>query len=268
MTSGGHVRFAHDGWRGWLDLAAGVAPGRLLARAAEAAGRRSRHAWTRALDGAERGLWLKVYPAPDGHRAARSWRMAERLRARALAAPETVLVATRARAGILVTRDVGGEALADAVTGAGRPAKRRLLHELGAAVARLHDAGFVHGDLVPPNVRVRDGAFVFLDHDRTRAGRALVWWGARRNLVQLGRFVVAGVGVTDRARVLAGYGAARGLARGERRALARWVMAKTIRRRSAIDGIPLDVAMRAGFAALMRSGGPFDPACAGGGGRT
>jgi hypothetical protein len=266
MTAREHVRFTHDGWRGWTDLAAGMAPGRLLARAAEPAGRRSRHAWTRALDGTESGLWLKVYPAPDGHRAERAWRMAEGLRARTLGAPETVLVATRGRAGVIVTRDVGGVALGDALGTAGRRAKRRLLRTLGAGVARLHAEGFVHGDLVPPNVRVRDDALVFLDHDRTRHGRLLVWWGARRNLVQLGRFVVGGVGTTDRARVLAAYAAGRGLARDARRTLARWVMAKTVERRSAIDGIPIEVATRAGFATLMRSGGPYDPARAGDGG--
>jgi hypothetical protein len=127
-------------------------------------------------------------------------------------------------------------------------------------VGALHAAGFVHGDLVPSNVVVRDGDVVLLDHDRTRRGRLLVWWGARRNLVQLGRFVVPGVGLSDRVRVLAAYAGRRGLGRRARRRLARWVAAKTIRRRVAIDRVPGGDAARAGYAALMRSGGPYDPA--------
>src|SRR5262249_46649503 len=149
-----------------------------------------------------------------------------------------------------------------AALGAGNPAarreKRRLLRRLGHAVARLHRSGFVHGDLVPSNVHVRGEAFVFLDHDRTRHGRLLVWWGARRNLVELGRFVVPGVTLADRARVLAGYAAARGLGRAARHGLAAWLVAKTTQRRCTIDGIAPDVATQAGFATLMRSGGPFD----------
>jgi hypothetical protein len=134
--------------------------------------------------------------------------------------------------------------------------KRDLLRRLGIEVARLHAAGFVHGDLVPPNLRWRDGTFVFLDNDRTRRG----WLGARRNLVQLGRFVVPGVTASDRARVLHAYARARGLDRRHRHRLGAWVMRKVVARRCAIDRIPLDTAARAGFRALMRSGGPFDPA--------
>jgi aminoglycoside phosphotransferase (APT) family kinase protein len=146
------------------------------------------------------------------------------------------------------------------VTAAGPAERRALLRRLGAEVARLHEAGFVHGDLVPSNVLARDDGFVLLDHDRTRRGRLLVWWGARRNLVQLGRFVVPGVGVSDRWRVLAAYADRRGLSRRARRRLARWVAAKVTARRIAIDRLPPDEARRAGHARLMRSGGEFDPA--------
>jgi hypothetical protein len=40
------------------------------------------------------------------------------------------------------------------------------------------------------------------------------------------------------------------------------VAAKTIERRIAIDRIPPSMATRAGYAAVMRSGGPYDPAIA------
>jgi hypothetical protein len=252
-----HVRWRHAGWSGVIDLAAGLSPGQVLG-ALDPGGRRSRHAWTRKLDGALTGLWLKVYPAPDGRRAWRAWRMGNALEGAGFDVPDAVLVGRRAGEGVLVTREVGGRPVVDAVAAAGGDAKRELLCGLGRAVGALHAAGFVHGDLVPTNVHVRDGAVVFLDHDRTRRGRLLVWWGARRNLVQLGRVVVPGVSATDRARVLWAYGARRGLSRRARRRLARWVAAKTIARRVAIDRLPADQAQRAGYAAVMRSGGPYD----------
>src|SRR5205814_2445217 len=140
-------------------------------------------------------------------------RMARALAARGFGAPEVLLAAERARAGLLVARDAGGEDLASALARRGltRVGKRALLRALGAEVARLHAAGFVHGDLVPPNVRVSGDRLVFLDNDRTRRSRLLVAVGARRNLVQLGRFVVPGLTLTDRARVLDAYARGRRL---------------------------------------------------------
>jgi hypothetical protein len=188
--------------------------------------------------------------------------MGAALAAADLAAPEAILVGRRDGAGVLVTRDVGGRPLLEAVMTAAGSGKRELLQALGRAVGGLHEAGFVHGDLVPSNVIARDGELVLLDHDRTRHGRVLVWWGARRNLVQLGRFVVPGLRAVDRMRVLCAYADRRGLSRRGRRRLARWVAAKTIARRVAIDRISDPAAARAGYAALMRSGGPYDPATA------
>src|SRR5437870_8825553 len=189
--------------------------------------------------------------------------MGRALRAAGFCAPTVVAAGRRAGAGLLVTRDVGGEELLAAVARcARRSEKRALLGRLGAEVARLHRAGFVHGDLVPPNLRVVGERFVFLDNDRTRRSRLLVRLAARRNLVQLGRFVVPGVTVTDRARVLAAYAAARGLSRRAHRRLARWLVAKTVARRCAIDRIPTAAPARARFRALMRSGGPVDPEAA------
>ena len=254
------ARWRHAGWTGALDLAAGVAPGALVAAASGTSGRRSRHAWTRALDGVHDGLWLKVYPTPDGRRARRAWRMGRALVHAGLDAPEGVLVGTCGGAGLLVTRDLGGRPLLDAIAAARGVATHEILRALGRTVGALHAAGFVHGDLVPSNVQLCDGRLAFLDHDRTRRGRLLVWWGARRNLVQLGRFVVPGVAASDRARVLYAYAERRGLSRRARRRLARWVAAKVVARRVAIDRIPAAVAAEAGHARLMRSGGPFDPA--------
>lgn len=92
--------------------------------------------------------------------------------------------------------------------------KRALLAALGAEVARLHERGFVAGDLVAPNVWLvgddTGASLAFLDHDRTRAGGGPASWRrARRNLVQLNRIPIAGVVATDRLRVYRAYAAAR-----------------------------------------------------------
>jgi hypothetical protein len=255
-----HVPWRAEGWKGWVDPGAGVDPVACLAAAAAAPGRASRHARTLQLPGAGGAVFVKTYPGPGGWRATRAFRMGEALRAAGLGAPTVVAAARRAGAGLLVTRDAGGEDLASAIAGrrAARQVKRALLRALGTEVARLHRAGFVHGDLVPPNVRLVGNRFVFLDNDRTRRSRLLVLLVGRRNLVQLGRFVVAGVTLTDRARVLAAYAAERRLSARARRRLAGWLVRKTVARRCTIDRIPQATAARAGFRELMRSGGPFD----------
>jgi hypothetical protein len=257
---GTHRPWEAEGWRGSIDPEAAVDPTRCLALVARGDGRQSRHARTVEVASAAERLIVKTWPAPGGWRARRAFRMGEALRAAGFAAPDAVLVGEREGAGLLVMRHVGGEDLAVVVGRLPRSSKRALLRLLGDVVGRLHRAGFVHGDLVPPNVRVVDGRLVLLDNDRTRRSRLLVRLTGRRNLVQLGRFVVPGVTATDRIRVLAAYAAARGLGRAARHRLARWVMAKTIARRCAIDGIAPATAARAGFRELMRSGGPFDPA--------
>ena len=254
-----YASWGDDGWRGWVDPAAGEDARTCLAATGAAPVRRSRHAATVRVVVAGATLFVKRYAAPEGWRALRAFRMGEALRAAGFGAPVAVVAGRRGGEGLLATRDTGGDDLIATVTRLrDRRAKRALLRALGAEVGRLHAAGFVHGDLVPPNVRVIDGRFVFLDNDRTRRSVVLVSLAARRNLVQLGRFVVPGVTVTDRARVLAAYGAARGLPRPARRRLARWLVAKTIARRAAIDRIPVAAAAAAGYRELMRSGGRFD----------
>jgi Lipopolysaccharide kinase (Kdo/WaaP) family len=262
MTAVTHRRWSADGWRGWIAAGADVDPLACLARAAAAGGRTSRHARTVALAAGRGRLFVKTWPAPGGWRARRAFRMAVALAAAGFATPPVVAAAERGGEGLLITDDVGGEALVDALVACRdrRRDRRALLAGVGREVGRLHRAGFVHGDLVPPNLRLRDATLVFLDNDRTRRGTLLVRLAGRRNLVQLGRFVVPGVTLTDRARVLRAYARERGLSAAARRRLGRWLVAKTTARRCAIDGIPPAAAARAGFRALMRSGGPFDPA--------
>ena len=114
--------------------------------------------------------------------------------------------------GIIVTARARGVVLPRALrmTGAeGLIHKRALLHTLGEEVARLHRAGFVHGDLTPYNVIVERGEpprFVFIDHERTRRAPIVGRMRRRlRNLVQLGRFELPGLTRADRVRVLRAY---------------------------------------------------------------
>jgi hypothetical protein len=258
-----YVRWREDGWHGWRAREAALDIRAWLAAAASGGGRRSRHARSQRVATDAGVVFVKCYPAPGASRARRAFAMARALAGAGFAAPLPLLVGWRDGAGVLVTADAGGEELLPLVARLAvadpprRRTKRALLLRLGAEIARLHRAGFVHGDLVPPNLRWRDDAPVYLDNDRTR--RALLAVGARRNLVQLGRFVVAGVSATDRARVLQAYADARGWDRRRRHRLGTWLVRKITQRRCAIDHIAPDAAARAGFRTLMQSGGPFDP---------
>jgi hypothetical protein len=136
-------------------------------------------------------------------------------------------------------------------------AKRGLLATLGREIAGLHIRGVVPGDLVPANVwiAIADGdlRIAFLDHDRTRIGRAPVpWHRGRRNLVQLNRVVLTGIGLTDRLRVYRAYVGARGWTRADADRRLGWIVAKTIVRRLAERGTP-STAAGSGFRALMRA---------------
>jgi tRNA A-37 threonylcarbamoyl transferase component Bud32 len=90
--------------------------------------------------------------------------------------------------------------------------KRAILHALGKEIARLHRAGYIHGDLTPYNIFVTGfdpPRFTFIDHERTRhTWRARFERSRLRNLVQLGHFDVKGLTNTDRMRVWCGYRAA------------------------------------------------------------
>ena len=264
MTERGFTVWALDGWHGLVAPDVPVAPHEVLAIAGGEDGRRSRHARTLRVELGRDLVYVKSYPASGARRAFRAFRMGRALARAGFGAPEALLVGRRGGQGVLVTRDVEAASLLDALAAAmagpaALSAKRRFLRALGTEVGRLHRAGFVHGDLVPSNLLVRPTGIVFLDHDRTRRGRPLVWWGARRNLVQLGRFVVAGVTLADRVRVLRAYALARGLGAPAHRRLAAWLVRATTARRCRIDRIAPAAASRAGFRELMRSGGGFDP---------
>ncbi len=172
-------------------------------------------------------LFVKAYDAPRGFlavkervrggRASNVLRMTRALQKRGFSSPRVVLKGTHAASGrtMLASVRADGESLAEIIRptpdGQSRARKRALLRALGSEVARLHRAGFIHGDLTPYNVFVVQGEpprFIFLDHDRTRrgfpAGRR---YRQLRNLVQLGRFDLPGLSNTDRLRVFHAYAA-------------------------------------------------------------
>jgi len=143
------------------------------------------------------------------------------------------LIATARAAGVLLPRFLreAGMPLAE---------KRALLRELGAELARLHRAGFIHGDFTPFNVMVARAApparFVMLDHERTRRTRLAALARPRlRNLVQLGHFDLPGVTMTDRLRVWHGYVGALGEHRRRLRKLASMLRARVERDRARLN---------------------------------
>jgi hypothetical protein len=173
-------------------------------------------------------LFLKTYDAPRGllavkervrgGRANNVLRMTRALQKRGFSSPRVVLKGAHAASGrtMLASLRAEGDSLPDIIIrptpdGPSRSSKRALLRALGSEVARLHRAGFIHGDLTPYNIFVVEGEpprFIFLDHDRTRrafpAGRR---YRQLRNLVQLGRFDLPGLSNTDRLRVFHAYAA-------------------------------------------------------------
>lgn len=146
-----YVRWSAQGWQGWCAADAAVDVDACLAADAAGGGRRSRHARSQAVATAHGRVFVKSYPPPGAARARQAFSMGRALETAGFAAPRALLVGARDGAGLLVTADAGGDDLLAHVTrlaasGAGhRHAKRALLRRLGAEVARLHRAGFVHG---------------------------------------------------------------------------------------------------------------------------
>jgi hypothetical protein len=147
-------------------------------------------------------------------RAAHVASISERLRADAVGVPEILLLGVEHRGGreIVVTARIEGSNVARHLRAAKLAARRAVLRALGAEVARLHRAGYIHGDLTPWNIFItglEPPQFVFIDHERTRRTILSRFERPRmRNLVQLGHLELSGVTNTDRMRVWCGYCAA------------------------------------------------------------
>jgi len=134
--------------------------------------------------------------------------------------------------------------------------KRNSLKQLALEVRRLHQLGFVHGDLVPTNIFASRSAekgirLFFMDNDRTRRYPKWfpqVFW--RRNLVQLNRIPLPGITLQDRVRFLSYYLGSKEWGGPERRLLF-WLERKTRQRRSECDSVDAN----GSFRQLMRWNG-------------
>jgi len=205
-----------------IDSAFGAIDGTLPTRV-----RRSRHAetWFDHLEHAG-GLdvYFKVIDPIRGlnrvrwlfkrRRAAHVASVSEHLRADGVGVPEILLLGVERKGGreIIVTARVDGFNVVRHLKRAKLAARRVVLRALGAEVARMHRAGYIHGDLTPFNIYVtaiEPPQFVFIDHERTRRTILSRFERPRlRNLVQLGHLDLDGVTNTDRMRVWCGYSAA------------------------------------------------------------
>jgi tRNA A-37 threonylcarbamoyl transferase component Bud32 len=136
------------------------------------------------------------------------------LAASGVAVPSVILAVRRGtRTGtgeeLLVTEAVTGSKFKKLLhTAASDPDRGRLLALASAAVAALHQRGFVHGDLLPGNMLVAapDGHIVFIDNERTRQ----ITWPLfhhfrRRNLAQLAFRISQDCGQELLERFLDGY---------------------------------------------------------------
>ena len=242
MTSEVQARIERDGWSLLLAPALVELPSRLgmelIEHTLKIAGggasrplRRSRHASTyqirlgSALSG-ETEVFVKLLDAPRGLKAVRRWirparaarmkSILDALIASGFAVAPILILGDELGGGrtLMVTARVAGEPLPRflrRVAGAPPAPRREVLRALGAEVARLHRAGFIHGDLTPYNIFVAGGTparFSLIDHERTAAPR-FSWERRRlRNLVQLCRFDLEGMGRTDRLRIIEAYGRA------------------------------------------------------------
>ena len=269
MTVAAQARVERDGWSLLLAPALAELPSRLgmelIERALKIAGgggdrllRRSRHASTYQIRlgtplSGETEVFVKVLDAPRGlkairrlvlrSRAERMQSILDALAASGFAVAPILMLGDERESGrtMMVTARVAGEPLPRLLRRAASapPARRReVLRALGAEVARLHRAGFVHGDLTPYNIFVANGPpmrFSLIDHERTARPR-LDWERRRlRNLVQLCRFDLEGMGRTDRLRVVDAYGRAMGDA--PRRLIRRVTrMMRARRRRDTVSG--------------------------------
>jgi hypothetical protein len=189
--------------------------------------RRSRHAltwWVRNGGNAAGDTFIKLLDAPRGLQKLKNLlsqpqeecvaRIVDELVAADINAAPVLIYGheTATGRGIIVTARAPGLALPGALRmsrAEGLIHKRALLHALGEEVARLHRAGFVHGDLTAYNVIVERGMphrFVFIDHERTCRAPIVGRMRRRlRNLVQLGRLELPGLTRADRVRVLRAY---------------------------------------------------------------
>ena len=256
LIPGYDARFSEELRESLIDSAFAAIDGTLATRV-----RRSRHAETwfdhfDQLGGLD--AYFKVLDPIRGVNRARSVfkrrravhvaSISEHLRADGIGVAEILLLGAERRGGreIIVTARVEGFNVVRHLKRATLASRRVVLRALGAEIARLHRAGYIHGDLTPYNIFVtglEPPRFVFIDHERTRRTILSRFERPRmRNLVQLGHLDVGGVTNTDRMRVWIGYSAQLSMRRRrtERRRIATMLAA-----RMALEGKHAAVTARA-----------------------
>lgn len=244
VLPGYDARFSEELRESLIDAALAAIDGVLPARI-----RRSRHAetWRENIGGAEGpAIYFKVLdPSRGFHLALRLFlgarvthvaNVSEWLRRDGIEVAEIVLIGAELQGGreLLATARIEGTLLPRQIRSPNETlaGKRALLHALGAEIARLHRAGYIHGDLTPYNIfviAVEPPRFAFIDHERTRRTFLSRFERPRlRNLVQLGHFDLKRLSITDRMRVWCGYSAAmpRWRMRDSRRRLAMMLRAR------------------------------------------
>lgn len=139
------------------------------------------------------GAWMsRVRWQLGPSRVFRVMRVIGRMEACGFAVPRLILAARRRRGSaaeeLLITRACDGPSMVEAVgRAAGRAQREAVIAPVARDVARLHAAGFVHGDLLPGNLVLAGeaGRPVYLDNDRTHCRWFWRRWAQRRNLVQM-----------------------------------------------------------------------------------
>ncbi|HSE86267.1 MAG TPA: lipopolysaccharide kinase InaA family protein [Candidatus Binatia bacterium] len=216
-------------------------------------------------------LFLKIFHGSSGmsalkdifrdSKALRSMRQAAALERFNFNVPITVAAGEKREHGLLrkafvLTLQVKGQSLPDflrqhglGVESVSLLEKRNGLKQLALEVRRLHQLGFVHGDLVPTNIFVsrtaeKGNRFFFMDNDRTRRYPKWfpqVFW--RRNLVQLNRIPLPGITLQDRVRFLSHYLGLKEWGNKGRRLLS-WLERKTRQRRKECDSVDANGSFR------------------------
>ena len=219
LIPGYDARFSEELRESLIDSAFAAIDGTLAKRV-----RRSRHAetWFKHFDHGPDAYFKVLDPIGGLNRARGLFKrrrvahvasISEHLRADGIGVPEILLLGTERRGSreIIVTARVDGFNVVRHLKRATLASRRVVLRALGAEIARLHRAGYIHGDLTPYNIYVtglEPPQFVFIDHERTRHTILSRFERPRmRNLVQLGSLDVVGVTNTDRMRVWTGYSA-------------------------------------------------------------
>ncbi|NLZ59570.1 MAG: hypothetical protein GX901_02785 [Lentisphaerae bacterium] len=143
-----------------------------------------------SLRGRAPGSFLKWVLRPS--RALAAWRVSQKLlQAGFHCALPVLAIRRRGFLGypqdVFITEDVQAKALDELFGDMSLEEKTRLARLLGSQIARLHQAGFVHGDCIMRNLCLdKQGNLIYLDNDRSKKCGRLAFSRSRRNLAQLG----------------------------------------------------------------------------------